>query len=124
MKKLCLLTIPMLMALTTAFAQQGVANQKHTCPHTTVQKGNLKITYGQPSKNGQEIFGQALPFHKIWCAGADEATQITFTKDCTINGFREVKAGTYTLFIIPDGKKEWTLVLNSQLNQCGASEYE
>jgi hypothetical protein len=116
MKKLFSLTLLMLFSGAAIFAQQGMGNQKRTYPHTTVTNGNLKITYGQPTRNGRELFGADIPYKKIWAPGADEATQVTFKKDFILNGRTEVKAGTYTLFIQPDCKSEWTFFLNKRLN--------
>ena len=44
----------------------------------------VKITYSQPSKKGREIFGKLIPFGKEWSPGANEATEITLTKDLTL----------------------------------------
>jgi hypothetical protein len=81
----------------------------------------IKITYGRPSKKNREIFGELVPFGKIWRTGANEATEITITKDIAIAG-DSVKAGTYTVFTIPE-KENWTLILNKELGQWGAFKY-
>jgi len=91
-------------------------------PKATAQGKGVKVTYSQPSKRDRVIFGQLVPFGKVWRTGANEATEITFDKDVTVGG-KPVKAGTYTLFTIPN-EKEWTVILNSQLKQEGSSEYE
>ena len=54
--------------------------------------------------------------------GANEASEITFYQDVTIGG-QSIKAGDYALFAIP-GEKEWTIILNSKLNQWGAFTYK
>jgi hypothetical protein len=82
----------------------------------------LKVTYGQPSKNGREIFGALVPYNKIWRTGANEATEFTTTKDIKFDK-KTLKAGTYTLFSIPDEKK-WTVIFNSTVGQWGAYKYE
>ncbi len=91
-------------------------------PQVTAESTNMDVVYGQPSKRGREIFGKLEPFGHVWRTGANQATEITFKKDCTFGG-KAVKAGTYTLFTIPD-VKEWTVILNSQLGQFGAFEYD
>ena len=50
----------------------------------------LKITYSQPHKRGREIFGKIVPFGQVWRTGANEATEITITKDILINGIYTV----------------------------------
>lgn len=97
-------------------------SQNRKSPHETVEGDNIKVTYGRPYKKGREIFGGLEKYGKVWRTGADEATEITFAKDGTFGG-QPVKAGTYTLFTIPE-KDEWTIILNSQLGQWGAYDYE
>lgn len=81
----------------------------------------LKIVYGQPLKKGRTIFGALEPYGKVWRTGANEATEVTFTKDVKINN-KILKAGTYTLFSIPEQTK-WTIIFNSELGQWGAYKY-
>lgn len=91
-------------------------------PKASAQGKGVKVAYSQPSKRDRVIFGQLVPFGKVWRTGANAATEITFDKDVTVGG-KPVKAGTYTLFTIPN-ETEWTVILNSQLKQEGSSEYE
>jgi hypothetical protein len=81
----------------------------------------LKITYSQPHKRGREIFGKLVPYGRVWRTGANEATELTSTKDILING-SPLKAGTYSLFTIPD-KAKWTIILNSDLGLWGSYNY-
>jgi len=81
----------------------------------------VKITYGRPHMRGRKIFGDLVPYGQVWRTGANEATEITLSKNVKING-DEVAAGTYTIFTIPNEKK-WTLILNSELGQWGAYRY-
>lgn len=81
----------------------------------------VKITYGQPYKRGREIFGNLVPYGKVWRTGANEATEITTTKDIRLNGML-LKAGTYSLFTIPD-KEKWTIIINSDVGLWGAYNY-
>jgi len=99
-----------------AFGQQPVPS-----PKDSAEGKNVKVAYGKPSKKGRVIFGGLEPYGKVWRAGANEATEITFANDGTFGGL-PVKAGTYTLFAIPN-EKEWTIILNSELKQWGAFKY-
>ncbi|MEJ1242380.1 DUF2911 domain-containing protein [Chryseolinea sp. T2] len=78
----------------------------------------VKVTYSQPNKGGREIFGNVVPYGKVWRTGANEATEITTTKNITLNGFL-LKAGTYSIFTIP-GPDSWTILINSELGLWGA----
>lgn len=91
-------------------------------PHDTLTNENASVTYGRPYKNNRDIFGGLEKYGVVWRVGADEATTITFKKDVKVGG-QGVKAGTYTLFAIPN-EKEWTIILNSQLGQWGAYKYD
>jgi hypothetical protein len=81
----------------------------------------IKITYSQPQKRGREVFGSLVPYGKVWRTGANEATEITVTKDITINSVL-LRAGTYSLFTIPE-KDKWTVILNSEPGLWGAYNY-
>lgn len=105
------------VSMTTVYGQKA-----RKSPHDTVTTKDISVTYGRPYKKGRVVFGELEKYGKVWRTGADEATQITFTKDVTFGG-KPVKAGTYTLFTIPN-EKEWTVILNSQLGQWGAYDYE
>jgi len=81
----------------------------------------LKITYSQPHKRGRIIYGNLVPFGQLWRTGANEATEITITRDITINN-TQLKAGTYSIFSIPE-KESWTIIVNSDLGLWGAYNY-
>jgi hypothetical protein len=82
----------------------------------------VKIFYCQPSKKGREVFGNVVPFGKVWRTGANEATQITFEQDVKIAG-QPLKAGAYTFFTIPN-KDKWTVIFNTKLGTWGHYGYE
>lgn len=82
----------------------------------------IKIVYGQPFKKGRVIFGNLTKWGQVWRTGANEATEITFTRDVKFDG-RICRAGTYTLFTVPNPDK-WTIILNSDLGQWGAYSYK
>ena len=86
-----------------------------------VKETYLKITYSQPKKRGREIFGNLVPYGQIWRMGANEAAEITLTKDILMQG-TILKAGTYSLFSIPQ-KDKWTIIINQDLGLWGAYNY-
>ncbi len=131
MKKLLTLTLLVLFASASSLFAQHQHIGNGGSPHDTVTGKNITVAYGRPLQKGRVLFGtqadhdnkKALEVYGlVWRTGADEATEITFKKDCTF-GDKQVKAGTYTLFTIP-GTEEWTIILNSQLGQWGAYSYE
>ena len=86
-----------------------------------VSEKAVRITYSRPQLKGRALSDLA-PAGRVWRTGANEAPEITFYKDVTFGG-QKVAAGTYSLFTIP-GDKEWTVILNSNLNQWGAYSYD
>lgn len=81
----------------------------------------LKITYSQPHKKGRSIFGNLVPYGQVWRTGANEATEITITRDILLNNTL-LKAGTYSLFTIPE-KDSWTIIINKDLGLWGSYNY-
>ncbi|MCF6296486.1 MAG: DUF2911 domain-containing protein [Flavobacteriaceae bacterium] len=87
-----------------------------------IQEPLVKVVYGRPKKDGEEVFGEQVPYGKIWRTGANEATEVKFYEDVRF-GNKVVKAGTYILHTIP-GEKEWTIILNSNVDTWGTSFYD
>jgi hypothetical protein len=85
------------------------------------EKAIARVIYSRPRKNGREVFGKLVPYGKVWRTGANEATEIKFYQDVDLGG-KKVRAGTYSLFTIP-GEKEWTVILNTDLDYWGAYSY-
>lgn len=81
----------------------------------------IKVIYSRPQLKGRAL-SKMTPKFEVWRTGANEATQITFYKDAML-GSTKIKAGTYSLFTIPD-EKEWTVIINSDTNEWGAYTYE
>lgn len=73
----------------------------------------VSIDYGSPTAKERVIWGQLVPYNKVWRAGANETTAITFDADVLVNRSK-VKAGTYALFIIPRENEPWTVILNEE----------
>lgn len=78
----------------------------------------VKITYSRPQKLGREIFGELVPYGQVWRTGANEATEITVTKNVQLNGTL-LKAGTYSIFTIPN-KEKWTVIINTEVGLRGS----
>lgn len=81
-----------------------------------------RIIYSRPKKKDRVIFGELVPYNKVWRTGANEATEITFYEDVLFNG-TEIEAGTYSLYTIPEEKK-WTIIINEKINVWGAYSYD
>jgi hypothetical protein len=75
--------------------------------------GDVTIEYSRPAAKGRTIFGDLVPFGKIWRTGANSATKITFSDDVKFGG-KDLKAGTYALYTIPN-KDSWDIMLYKDL---------
>ena len=80
----------------------------------------MKIIYSRPQLKGRKL-SKLAPNGKVWRTGANETPELVLYKDFNLNG-TEIKAGSYTLLTIP-GEKEWTFILNSDLNTWGSYYY-
>ena len=116
-----------LFALATVSAQAQTIKTPAPSPSATVKQafglGEVTIDYSRPLARGRVIFGDVVPFDKVWRTGANAMTKLTFTEDIKFEG-KEVKAGTYGLFTIP-GKDSWEVMLYKDLSIGGnVSKYQ
>lgn len=88
----------------------------------TIGYTEISVEYSRPSVHGRKIWGDLVPYNKVWRTGANEATVIQFTTDVSING-NKIPAGRYSLFTIPN-EKEWTIIFNKVDKQWGAFNYK
>ena len=83
---------------------------------------SVELSYSRPSMKGRKIFGDLVPFGKVWRTGANGATTITFGDEVMIGG-NKVPAGQYGLLAIPD-KDNWTIVITKQLDVTNPGAYK
>jgi hypothetical protein len=105
---------------TTAFAQDD--KSKRPSPPAQAQcklpdGKTVTIDYSSPRAKGRKIFGDLVPFGKVWRAGANEATTFVTTADLKVGG-KDVPAGNYTIFAIPSADK-WSLIISKGTGEWG-----
>ena len=76
-----------------------------------------RVIYSRPQKNGRVIFGNVVKYGTAWRMGANEATEIEFFQNVSVNNQR-INKGRYILYCIPQ-EKTWTVVLNNDLYTWG-----
>ena len=86
-----------------------------------INGANISINYSSPSVKGRVIWGELVPFNKIWRAGANAATTIESDKDLIIEGSK-LPAGKYSFFVIPN-EKECVLIFNKVAKMSGTNNY-
>ena len=77
----------------------------------------ITIEYSRPSAKGIAVFGDVVPFGKVWRTGANAATKITFGENVKVEG-KDIPAGTYALYTIP-GKDSWEILIYKDLKLGG-----
>jgi hypothetical protein len=73
---------------------------------------DFTIDYSSPAVKKRVIWGDVVPYDKTWRAGANAPTRLTASKDFKFGG-TQVKAGSYSLFVIPSKTAGWVVALNS-----------
>jgi hypothetical protein len=125
MKKLFIRCMGTALAL-ALYSGPGMAQEKSARPSppakaTCALAGSKSITvdYSSPRMKGRKIFGELVPFGKVWRAGANEATTFVTDTDLTVGG-KAVPAGSYTIFAVPESDK-WTLVISKKTGEWGTA---
>jgi hypothetical protein len=83
---------------------------------------NIELSYSRPNVKGRKIFGDLVPYGKVWRTGANGATTITFGDAVTIGGTK-IPAGKYGLLSIPEAGS-WTLIITRQLDVTQPGAYK
>ena len=119
----------LLLALTAALYGSAMAQNlrlpQPSTPQTVKQDfglSNIELSYSRPNVKGRKIFGDLVPFGKVWRTGANQATTLTFGDPVTIGG-TTIPAGKYGLLTIP-GADEWTIIITHQLDVTNAAAYK
>lgn len=89
----------------------------------TIGGTKVTIAYSRPYVKGRQVFGNLVPFGKVWRLGANEATKLTTTGPIEINGLK-VPAGEYSLFMLVTEEEGPKLIVNKVPKQWGAFKYD
>ncbi|HEY0192054.1 MAG TPA: DUF2911 domain-containing protein [Kofleriaceae bacterium] len=113
-----LLAAPILvLALTSLASAQPALEVPQPSPHARVEQRvgltDVALDYSSPGVKARKIWGEVVPYDKVWRAGANAPTKLTVSRDFSFGG-TAVPAGTYSLFVTP-GKAAWTVMLNKNL---------
>ncbi len=83
---------------------------------------DIELSYSRPGVKSRKIFGDLVPYGKVWRTGANQATTLTFG-DSVIIGGTQIPPGKYGLLTIP-GPEEWTVIITKQLDVTNPSAYK
>lgn len=83
----------------------------------------INLEYSRPSAKGRIVFGNLVPYDKVWRTGANASTKITLTESAHIAD-NLIQPGTYALYTIP-GKDKWTIIIhaNTKLRSLAGDVY-
>ena len=84
--------------------------------------GTIELTYSRPGSKGRMVFGDLVPYGKLWRTGANAATRLVFTSPVEIGG-KKLDTGTYVLYTIP-AEKSWEIIINKGINNWGVDGYK
>lgn len=98
---------------------QPLAERASPFDSTRITLGNsvAQVCYSRPSAKGRVVFGELVPWDKLWRTGANEPTIIHTPVAAEFAGLR-VEPGSYSLYTIP-GESQWTIILNRSITQWG-----
>ena len=117
MKKIALFVF----MIAVSFGVQSQISTPAASPSSTlIQKVGLtdvKLEYSRPSMRGRTIFGDLVPYDKLWRTGANARTKITFSDNVKI-GNQELKAGSYAIYTKP-GATSWEVIFYTEADGGG-----
>ncbi len=120
MKKMAVVVLFMLSLSLVVCAQQD-KSQRPSPPAQAQCKFSdgktITVDYSSPRLKGRKVGGEVAPFGQIWRTGANEATTFVTTTNLSAEG-RDIPAGNYTIFTIPEESK-WTLIVNKKTGEWG-----
>jgi Protein of unknown function (DUF2911) len=109
-------TFVFLVSAALAVAQEPPPSQPQARPsqHGSVSQRiwdtTVTIEYNRPVARGRELFGKLVPYDRIWCPCANEATTFEVSTPIKIDG-HELPAGKYSVWTEPRAEK-WTIIFN------------
>jgi hypothetical protein len=116
-RRVAVLGAAVLLAAAVAVVKAG--QRRRASPHESVSgslgSAELSISYGRPYMRGRVIFGSLVPYGRVWCPGADEATVLTSSKPIELGGSSplHVPAGPHTIWVLPTADA-WTFIVSRE----------
>ena len=88
----------------------------------TIGFTEIKLDYSSVGIKDRTIWGELVPYGKVWRTGANKNTVFSVSDDVLING-QELKAGSYGFHSIP-GETEWVLIFSNFSEAWGSYFYD
>ena len=114
----CATVVSLFVLSAAALGAQQEAPKIKPSQHGTVSQRvadtTITLEYNRPVARGRELFGTLVPYGKVWCPCADDATTIEVSGPIKIAG-QDLAAGKYSLWTVPNEGK-WTVIVSRQSN--------
>jgi hypothetical protein len=111
-----------LLLVLSAFTFQAQIKTPAPSPSAKIEQAigltDVSVEYSRPAMRGRTIFGDLVPYGKLWRTGANMRTKFTTSTDVTING-KELKKGTYAILTVPN-KDSWEVIFYTEYDAGGA----
>ncbi|MEP2935591.1 MAG: DUF2911 domain-containing protein [Gilvibacter sp.] len=112
------------LALVVGFTGWAQVNTPAPSPTQKIEQKvgltDVTLEYSRPAMRGRTIFGDLVPYGKVWRTGANANTKITFSDDVMVGG-KTLKAGAYAIYTIP-GESSWDIMFYSDANNWGTPQ--
>jgi hypothetical protein len=113
-----------LAIIVTQFTIQAQMQTPQASPKATINQvvglTDVEVVYSRPSARGRGVFGNLVPFGKLWRTGANENTTVSFSDDVIIGG-KTLKKGKYALYTIPN-IQSWEVVFYTTTDNWGTPD--
>jgi hypothetical protein len=117
-------TLIALAVILSSIVTQAQVLAPQPSPKSTINQivglTDVEIEYSRPSARGRNVFGELVPFGKVWRTGANSNTTISFSEDVVING-KTLKKGKYALYTLPK-VESWEIIFYSKTDNWGNPE--
>lgn len=120
MKKIILL----LAMVSASYTLNAQITTPQPSPATTIKQvvglTDVTLEYSRPAMKGRTIFGDLVPYGRVWRTGANKNTVITFSDNVKIGG-KDLKAGSYAIYTTP-GESVWEINFYTDTNNSGVPQ--
>jgi len=107
--------------LTLSFGVNAQIETPQPSPFSTIEQKvgltDVTLEYSRPNMRDREIFGDLVPYGKMWRLGANANTKVTFSDDVMVGG-KTLKAGEYAIFATPN-ENNWEVTFYSDASNWG-----
>jgi hypothetical protein len=115
MKKMYALSLLLGLFLAVGSLVQAQIVLPDVSPRATVSQNigidAVRIEYSRPDVRGRIVFGELIPYDKLWRVGGSVSAKIYLTEELTIQDAEKLSPGIYSLYAVP-GKDEWTIIFS------------